>query len=50
MNNCGPLPKEWIDRWQPESPVQLPTEWDDMKIYIHPIPRKTEITEKNEQT
>ena len=50
MNNCGPLPKEWIDHWQPESPVQLPTEWDDMEDLYPPIPRKAEITEKNAQT
>lgn len=50
MNNSGPLPKDWINRWQPESPVQLPLEWDDMEDIYPPIPRKVEITEKNAQT
>lgn len=49
-NNSGPLPIDWTNRWQPESPVQLPTEWDDMEDIYPPIPRKEEITEKNAQT
>lgn len=49
--NCyGELPKEWIDRWQKEAPVSLPTEWDDPENLYKPIPRKAEITEKNAQT
>ena len=49
-NNNGPLPKEWLERWQPESPVPLPIEWNDQENIYKPIPRKAEITEKNAQT
>jgi acetoin utilization protein AcuC len=49
-NNTGSLPSEWIKRWQPESPVTLPAEWDDQDGIYQPIPRKPEITEKNKQT
>lgn len=49
--NCyGELPKEWVARWQKESPVSLPTQWDDPENLYKPIPRKPEITEKNAQT
>lgn len=43
----GPLPKEWIERWQALSPFQIPTTWEDPANLYKPIPRKTEITEKN---
>lgn len=46
----GELPKEWVDRWQKEAPVSLPTRWDDPENLYKPIPRKAEITEKNAQT
>lgn len=46
----GPLPKEWIARWQQYAPVSLPLEWDDPDDLYPPIPRKAEITEKNAQT
>ncbi|WP_409302215.1 acetoin utilization protein AcuC [Peribacillus sp. SCS-155] len=49
-NISGRLPREWIDRWQKESPVPLPAEWDDPEGIYKPIPRKGEITEKNENT
>lgn len=49
-NNSGPLPLEWIELWQKESPVSLPIEWDDPYGIYPPIPRKSEITEKNKQT
>lgn len=49
-NNSGPLPKDWINRWQPESEELLPSEWDDMDDIYEPIPRKADITEKNAQT
>ncbi|MBM7692920.1 acetoin utilization protein AcuC [Peribacillus deserti] len=49
-NNSGLLPQTWINAWQQKAPVSLPTAWDDpVGIYV-PIPRKPEITEKNEQT
>lgn len=46
----GDLPKEWIDEWQKEAPVTLPTSWDDPENLYRPIPRKAEIAEKNAQT
>lgn len=46
----GPLPPEWISKWQGKSPVPLPKEWDDREGIYPPIPRKSEITEKNSQT
>jgi acetoin utilization protein AcuC len=49
-NNTGHLPQEWIERWQPESPVTLPDTWEDHDGIYQPIPRKPEITEKNSQT
>lgn len=48
-NNGGALPKEWIECWQSESPVTLPTEWEDLHTIYKPIPRKDEITAKNAQ-
>ena len=43
----GPLPEEWVNRWQALSPLQLPTTWEDPENLYDPIPRKAEITEKN---
>lgn len=43
----GSLPMEWIEKWQGESPVKLPLNWDDPDDLYPPIPRKAEITEKN---
>ena len=45
----GPLPEEWINEWQQEAPVPLIPTWEDPKPLYEPIPRKTEITEKNAQ-
>lgn len=50
-SNCyGSLPENWVDLWQKESPVLLPKEWDDPENLYTPIPRKSEITEKNSLT
>ncbi|WP_102026754.1 acetoin utilization protein AcuC [Salirhabdus sp. Marseille-P4669] len=46
----GSLPKEWIDKYQSKSLVPLPDTWHDQPNFYKPIPRKKEITEKNEQT
>ncbi|WP_243291051.1 acetoin utilization protein AcuC [Bacillus sp. FJAT-47783] len=46
----GPLPKEWLDRWQSKAPVSLITSWEDPDPLYKPIPRKKEIEEKNEMT
>ena len=45
----GPLPTEWLKRWQSESPVPLVETWEDPIPLYKPIPRKDEITEKNAQ-
>ncbi|PPA71666.1 acetoin utilization protein AcuC [Jeotgalibacillus proteolyticus] len=44
------LPKEWLDKWQSESPVPLIKTWNDPKQVYKAIPRKKEISEKNQQT
>lgn len=50
-SNCyGDLPEEWLENWQKEAPINLPTEWDDPEQLYKPIPRKAEITEKNLRT
>lgn len=46
----GPLSPEWIDTWQPDSPVTLPQSWDDPEGIYEIIPRRPEITEKNALT
>lgn len=45
----GHLPKKWLEKWQPEAPVNLIETWEDPNNLYEPIPRKTEITEKNHQ-
>lgn len=46
----GPLPKEWLDKWQAKSPVKLIPTWEDPDNLYPEIPRKGEITEKNFNT
>ncbi|WP_077619103.1 acetoin utilization protein AcuC [Bacillus sinesaloumensis] len=46
----GPLPSEWINKWQPKSKFPLPAYWDDEPNIYPPIPRKAEIEEKNALT
>ncbi|MGK4152791.1 acetoin utilization protein AcuC [Kurthia gibsonii] len=46
----GSIPKEWLDNWQKEAPVTLIPTWEDPEDLYEPIPRKEEITEKNQQT
>lgn len=43
----GPIPTSWINNWEAESPVSLPTTWHDRTEEIPTIPRKKEIEEKN---
>lgn len=43
----GELPTSWLDKWQKESPVTLPTHWEDDPSIVPTIPRKEEISEKN---
>jgi len=49
-NSYGSLPSDWVEKWVSESPVPLPGVWDDPTDLYKPIPRKTEINEKNAQT
>ncbi|WP_042146430.1 acetoin utilization protein AcuC [Paucisalibacillus sp. EB02] len=46
----GDLPITWINNWQKEAPVTLPTTWHDPIEEIPVIPRKKEIEEKNHVT
>lgn len=46
----GAIPKEWLDNWQKEAPVTLIPTWEDPEDLYESIPRKEEITEKNQQT
>lgn len=45
----GNLPKTWIEKWSPESPVPFIPTWMDPHPLYEPIPRKIEIMEKNKQ-
>ncbi|WP_368503533.1 acetoin utilization protein AcuC [Alkalihalophilus sp. As8PL] len=45
-----PIPTSWLERWQPETTDELPTSWHDDPSIIPNIPRKLEITEKNNKT
>ena len=44
------IPSSWIEKWQPYTSDKLPLRWEDDEQLYPPIPRKAEITEKNEQT
>lgn len=44
------LPQEWLDKWQKESPVQLPTSMLDEADSVPFIPRRELITAKNRRT
>ncbi|RFB17831.1 acetoin utilization protein AcuC [Bacillus sp. HNG] len=46
----GPLPIDWINKWQPSAKLALPAFWDDQPTIYPPIPRKSEIEEKNALT
>ncbi|WP_096202656.1 acetoin utilization protein AcuC [Bacillus sp. FJAT-45350] len=46
----GKLPEEWINKWKEKAGVELPMMWEDPPGIYPPIPRKTEISEKNEKT
>ncbi|PFG14265.1 acetoin utilization protein AcuC [Bacillus sp. es.036] len=50
LSITGRLPQQWLDRWNPLSPLTLPENWDDGTNLYEPIPRKQEITEKNKLT
>jgi acetoin utilization protein AcuC len=44
------LPADWLTRWQAKAPFELPTAFLDPANLFPPIPRRAEITEKNEIT
>src|SRR5690554_1017338 len=44
-----PLPRQWLDEVQVDSPNTLPTTWLDDSSNWEPIPRLKEISEKNRQ-
>ncbi|GAB3792046.1 acetoin utilization protein AcuC [Virgibacillus kimchii] len=46
---AGSIPSSWLEKWQPNSPVELPKFWHDPEEIRPSIPRKVEITEKNEK-
>ncbi|HLR02418.1 MAG TPA: acetoin utilization protein AcuC [Virgibacillus sp.] len=45
----GKISEAWLQKWQKESPVVLPTGWRDDKSDLPKIPRRKEIQEKNAQ-
>jgi acetoin utilization protein AcuC len=45
-----PIPESWLQTWQEESPVKLPSKWDDPPGLYPQIPRKKEIDQKNART
>ncbi|WP_078555516.1 acetoin utilization protein AcuC [Bacillus alkalicellulosilyticus] len=45
----GKLPQEWLDAWSSKSETSLLPSWQDPPNLFTPIPRKTEITEKNKK-
>ncbi|WP_163971672.1 acetoin utilization protein AcuC [Oceanobacillus halotolerans] len=45
----GEIPITWQQKWNEEATVSLPTTWHDDKSKFPTIPRKAEITEKNEK-
>ncbi|UOQ86316.1 acetoin utilization protein AcuC [Gracilibacillus salinarum] len=44
----GSIPQQWLDNWQPSSPVPLPHFWHDTTEQYKEIPRRLEITEQNQ--
>ena len=40
----GELPAAWLDKYQKESPVRLPTHWEDDPSIVPVIPRREEIS------
>lgn len=45
-----PIPQTWLQKYQTLAPVPLPTTWVDEKEDYMDIPRRTEISEKNNNT
>ncbi|MEF2247905.1 MULTISPECIES: acetoin utilization protein AcuC [unclassified Paenibacillus] len=45
-----PLPAQWLKKWQPYSPFELPDDWFDPPEVIGEIPRREQIEQKNRAT
>ncbi|WP_239727226.1 MULTISPECIES: acetoin utilization protein AcuC [unclassified Mammaliicoccus] len=46
----GSIPDSWLQKYQPHAPLPLPSTWIDEKEDYTDIPRRKEITEKNNNT
>jgi len=44
------MPTSWLEKWQPHSHYEIPTDWDDPNNLFEPIPRKGEIDYTNKIT
>ncbi len=44
------IPAAWLDRWSPESPVELPTRLRDDPSAIEPVERRADIERINERS
>ncbi|WP_316245024.1 acetoin utilization protein AcuC [Gracilibacillus massiliensis] len=45
----GSITKDWLNKWEPLSPVALPTSWQDSETFYRDIPRRAEISENNKK-
>ncbi|MFD2046352.1 acetoin utilization protein AcuC [Ornithinibacillus salinisoli] len=45
----GEITPAWIEKWETEASVTLPRHWHDTTDLVPDIPRKAEITDKNEK-
>lgn len=46
----NPIPESWINKYQNKSPFPLPTSWKDDNHDYKDIPRRNDISEKNNNT
>ncbi|MHA6251989.1 acetoin utilization protein AcuC [Oceanobacillus sp. CAU 1775] len=46
----GEIPSMWLDRWQSDTDLTLPSFWHDGKEAFPEIPRKKDIEDKNQKT
>ncbi|MCW2278512.1 acetoin utilization protein AcuC [Heliophilum fasciatum] len=50
INDYGPIPEAWMQKWQSQSPVDLPPNILDGEDDFAPMPRRAIITDKNRTT
>lgn len=50
LSRTGVLPEAWRKKWSPYAKLPIPETWEDSPHIYDPIPRRTEIEEKNRQT